>query len=80
LHYHIRCLLLLLLCSLLPYACCCCFVPAQIVSHSSFLHFMMTNFGHEASPLIQVSMWAWGLLQQLCVHLLSRLQQQLLLG
>lgn len=31
----------------------------QIMSHSSFLHFMMTNYGHEARPLVQGELHRW---------------------
>lgn len=31
----------------------------QIVSHSSFLHFLMTNFGLEASTLVQGELHKW---------------------
>lgn len=33
--------------------------PPQIVSHSSFLHFMMTNYGLEASSLVQGELHKW---------------------
>lgn len=32
---------------------------AQIVSHSSFLHFMMTNYGLQASTLVQGELHKW---------------------
>lgn len=31
----------------------------QIVSHSSFLHFMMSNFAAEASPVVQGEVHRW---------------------
>jgi hypothetical protein len=32
---------------------------AQIVSHSSFLHFMMTNYGGQASTTVQGELHRW---------------------
>jgi hypothetical protein len=40
----------------------CCLYYAhclQIVSHSSFLHFMMTNFGLQGSTLVQGELHKW---------------------
>lgn len=37
------------------YAVC----AVQIVSHSSFLHFMMTNFGLQGSTLVQGELHKW---------------------
>lgn len=31
----------------------------QIVSHSSFLHFMLTNFGHHDSTMVQGELHKW---------------------
>lgn len=44
--------------SLLPVcsAVNCCL---QVVSHSSFLHFMMTNFGLQGSTLVQGELHKW---------------------
>jgi hypothetical protein len=30
-----------------------------VVSHSSFLHFALTNFGHNSSPQIQGELHKW---------------------
>jgi hypothetical protein len=37
----------------------CGFSALQIVSHSSFLHFLMTNFGLQASTLVQGELHKW---------------------
>jgi hypothetical protein len=38
---------------------CCWHLVTQVVSHSSFLHFMLANFGGEEAPEVQGELHKW---------------------